>query len=429
MEASISDLVWARPVIQVRAATKNDSIAFNAVAVGRIPQNHASPDAGYSVDILDPILQYTPLFRFTQSTGFALFSSVTGVLASSIPIDLNLRTHFRRKLRDTSGSSGMYGDLSSYSQMVPPAFPSRDAVRAGLIRDIGVWQSRCADAVSSVHLQGDHLTASTFILQPRRMDRSNGQKSRNDVSQTTAGRSSLSPTMSANGVAYITQPTTDAAAHTEPALLNGPNGGSQLLRIIMQGIGTILPAAFQETLLGEEGVPEDEDQEIFYPVQGPLRDKVSPGTPLTDKCTADSLRGLWVGTYSTHGYELGIISIRYIWTKIHLADEIELEQIYDDPASADDADNAMPMFSREPLQVNLEGSIRRRRAIVEFVKLTGDANVPAVSACVSLTGDSRAEHLLAGSSQLGRHSADAAYRCGDRGRTRRRCGVAVERPA
>lgn len=135
--------------------------------------------------------------------------------------------------------------------------------------------------------------------------------------------------------------------------------------------------------------PHEEEPELFYPINGPLHTGPLPSIPLSEPVLASSLKGMWVGCYSAHGYEFGTIALRNVWTRIHTADEVALEQIYGDEEGDHDGAyfdgafdprqnlNADPRMAREPLVPGLDGSLRRRRTVLEFIKLTGDVNVPA----------------------------------------------------
>lgn len=104
--------------------------------------------------------------------------------------------------------------------------------------------------------------------------------------------------------------------------------------------------------------------ERFFPLQ-PLHYARGLPPDSTTSISPDHLRGLWVGTFGPHGQEYGYINARECETVAFHADEVDLEQMTPDPGQ---------------LQPNLQrGSSRSKRFVLEYVKITGDTNVPAGS--------------------------------------------------
>lgn len=349
----------------------------------RLPVDHPSPDAGYSVDILKPALQFTPLFNFAPGQGFALFSSITGVVAPSIPISLPLDYSRRRKLRDISGSSAASRNPPFSSDVEASSFPGKDAVYAGIIRNVDCWGSTGHDVNSSMRglkLEGRELTAAAFTMQPIRAPKtaSSGSASAFPFTRDALNRSASSVSTSDTGVQFIHQAPQNGnlPQADEPALLLAPNPATQFIQSILTGIGVNIPTSIRETLLGETGVPNDDDQEWFYPIMGPTHSPRERSTPADEPYPASALRGLWTGTYSTHGQEFGIISVRSVWAKPNMVNQVDLDRIYDGEGP-DDSPDADPSIAREALQPDLEGNLRRRTNIIEFIKVTGDTNVPS----------------------------------------------------
>ena len=329
----------------------------------RLPINHPSPDAGYSVDVLYPALSYSPVFRYTREEGFTLTASTVSTSTSTGQMDntkisLPIRRSHRRKLNDVAGTTEQAPNR--YSDEQGPSFPSRTAVRGNIVRPIALFGQNEGDS-GQVHLQDEYLTASCFTIQATRTSdrKSQGRAASNGSSMDYIYQER-------DGVQPDQQP-------PGPVLLSNP-GGNQLFRAFLEGIGAVLPPTVQDTVFGQNADDEDE-QELFYPIKGPLHYQPA-SKPESQPYAALDLEGTWVGGYSTHGYEFGRIVVRNTWTRIHTADEVALEQIYDDESV--DAGNADPSVAREPLMNStIEGSLRRRRTIVEYIKITGDVNVPA----------------------------------------------------
>lgn len=354
----------------------------------RLPINHLSPHAGLSVDVLYPVLQYTPVFCLTAERGFTLISAENGTLKPSIPIAVQLDRNLRRKLEDRSGDSDH--PPSRYSAEVGPCFPGHDAFSAGLLRGIEPWldidgamlaESR-KDTKSAVHLQGDMLTAPAFTLKARR-----AQPPADEVAHASSASAGLHhPESVGTNMQYIYQSRQPATPGTQeaPILLSNP-GGNQLFRAFLEGIGAVLPQQMRDALFDE---PDEHDlQEYFYPISRcPLADDRVDPRPVSKPVLAASLEGLWVGCYSTHGYEFGIINVRKVWMPTGISSDGRgiIEQFYHDQRYQED--NADLSVNREPLAPNLVGSTKILRTIIELVKVTGDVNVPAgqVSWCAVL---------------------------------------------
>lgn len=354
-------------------------IVLNHVA-HRLPSNHPSPDAGYSVDTLKPVLIYTPVFTYTHESGFSLVSTARGSVNPSLPIGVPLCFNTRRKVEDVPGNSDLMPRRYGYE--VGPSFPSRDAVRAHMIRSLNVWGQpvETPGAPGSVKLESDVLIAPAFSLQVKRDERPEQPPQPIPSTSQQTGSASQASTLP-NGMGMIQQAATSsvpsnapAAQQPQPQILLSNPGGNHLFRAFLEGIGVALPREMQESLF--QNTAEGQDRELFYPIPGPLPTDRPECTLLSEPARAASLKGLWAGSYSSHGHEFGRISLRTVWTRLHTADEVALEQIYDEDGALD-FDDADPSVAREPLAPNLEGSIRRRRVIVEYIKITGDVNVPA----------------------------------------------------
>lgn len=332
----------------------------------RMPVNHPSPDAGYSVDVLYPILKYTPIFRYTKEEGF-IFTGRNERNEQKTRISLPIRRRHGRRLHDTAGSTEQ--TPLRHSDDHGPAFPSRNAVRGNVLRTAEPFGD--TGCHSDIELWGTFLTASYFTIKA--------------INTTTNGAWA---SQGSNSMDYIYQEREEQAMDqdrdenggeppaTGPVLLGNP-GGNQLFRAFLEGIGAMLPPTMQDTIFGQQGSDEEDEQEVFYPIKGPSH-ALSPALSVMEDqpYRAIDLEGIWVGGYSTHGYEFGRMVVRNTWTRIHTADEVALEQIYDDEIV--DEGNAEPLLAREPLSTgNLDSALRRRRTIVEFIKITGDVNVPA----------------------------------------------------
>ena len=363
----VNSLIWVNG--RCRRQTPADIVTHHHRA--RVPENHPSPDAGYSVDILHPILEYTPIFTFTREAGFTLTSDNRGTLPPSVPITLPLDFARRRQLRDTAGSSSD-NSLSRTAER-GPSFPSRVAVRAGLLRSVSKWGQEVPDSTitGTPRLQGQFLTAPSFTLQAGRSDRAaegEVEIGQNGGSQAQTRR---------DGANIFYQNRLPSPQALQPDIILGNIGGNQLFRAFLEGVGAALPSAMRNTLFGDR--TNEEEHDFFYPIRGPHLQHSPPVTRMNGPVFACSLKGLWVGCYAAHGYEFGSIVMRNVWTRIHTADEVALEQIYDndDDEWQEDGTNAELGVVRETLAANLEGSIKRRRSILEFIKITGDTNVPA----------------------------------------------------
>lgn len=295
----------------------------------------------------------------------------------------------RRKLEDISGTSEH--PPSRYSMETGPCFPGHDAFSAGILRNVNAWDtgvnngdggaSRDAiDARDMIDLQGEVLTAPVFTL---KAVRANGPA--DEVASTSSGTlDAPQPPHGGSNMNYIYQSRTVPAAPPQPPILLSNPGGNQLFRAFLEGIGAALPQQMHDALFDE---PADQDpQEYFYPISRcPLPDDRIIPRPLSKPVLASSLEGLWVGCYSTHGYEFGIINIRNAWLPTRATEESSvIEQFYAEQRFQDG--NAVPCVNREPLAPNLAGSTKVLRTIIELVKVTGDVNVPAgqVSWCAVL---------------------------------------------
>lgn len=338
--------------------------------------------------MLLPVLQYTPVFCLTAERGFTLISSENGTLQPGIPIAVPLDPHLRRRLEDRSSDSDH--PPARYSPEVGPCFPGHDSYSAGLLRGVEPWSSNNSTVLTDstgtmkkpVQLEGDMLTAPAFTLKARRAQDANGE-----ISHTSGTSADASQSVSGgNNMDYIYQSRQPALSQAQqaPILLSNP-GGNQLFRAFLEGIGAVLPQQMRDALFDE---PDEQDlQEYFYPISRcPLADdKVEP-RPISKPVLAASLEGLWVGCYSTHGFEFGIINVRKVWmpTGISIDGRGIIEQFYHDQRFQEG--NAGLSVSREPLAPNLAGSTKVLRTIIELVKVTGDVNVPAgqVSWCALL---------------------------------------------
>lgn len=328
-----------------------------------------------------------------------------------------------------------------------PTFPSKDAVRGDALRSLAVWgegAGNIGSAGEAVSMQGDYLTAPCFSLQARRdstetplqQQAQNGNNSMDYIFQERSETVVDLWSDSGSDDDAIMPELEEAPAgngssqqHIPPtAFTVTGTGGNALFRAFLEGIGANLPPDVHENLIrqhqqhmqqhsppivgnGTGGAgpsrsssvaagdaatqqsplpsPREEESELFYPIQGPLHTGPLSSIPLDQPVLASSLKGMWVGCYSTHGYEFGTIALRNVWTRIHTADEVALEQIYGDEEGDHDGayfdgafdprqnGNADPRMAREPLMPGLDGSLRRRRTVLEFIKLTGDVNVPA----------------------------------------------------
>lgn len=353
----------------------------------RLPINHLSPHAGLSVDVLYPVLQFIPIFCLTPERGFTLISTDDGSPKPSLPISVPLDLAFRRELEDTSGTSEH--PPSRYSTEVGPSFPGHDAVSAGLLRSVTAWDSAGNDtsnqretSSNTVYLQGDMLTAPAFTLKARR-----AQPVGDEVASSTANSTNVrQPVHAGNNMDFIYQSReeTPLPVGQPPILLANP-GGNQLFRAFLEGIGAVLPHQMRDALFDE---PDERDlQEYFYPItRCPLPDDRIIPRPLSKPVLAASLEGLWVGCYSTHGFEFGIINVRNAWMPTEASSDGSsiIEQFYRDQRLQEA--NADLSVNREPLAPNLAGSTKVLRTIIELVKVTGDVNVPAgqVSWCAVL---------------------------------------------
>ena len=224
----------------------------------------------------------------------------------------------------------------------------------------------------TVELRGDYLTAPAFTLQVCRSAMpSNGLPLAGDpdpIQDRMDGEPSI-------GTSFIYQARPPNPPQRQPNIVLSNFGGSRLFRAFLNGVGAAVPSPISGPLSDEQ---EDEnEQEYFFPIRGPLPSHASTAASPQRAVLASSLQGLWAGCYAAHGYEFGTIVLRNVWTRLHTADEVALEQIYDDEGEEELEYSAEPSVVREPLATDLEGSIKRRRSILEFIKVTGDTNVPA----------------------------------------------------
>jgi hypothetical protein len=361
---------------------------FPSSFVCRLPINHNSPHAGLSVDILHPILRYTPIFCLTPEQGFTLVQTDNGTISPGAPISAPFDPAQQRKLDDTSGTSEH--PPSRYSLERGPCFPGRDAYNAGLLRSIDSWggQQTSDDSASTSHgwcpnLHNETLTAPAFTLKARRIngDEDKPQKEMLPINGTSEAQQAYTD---AHNMDYINQARRIAAPQRQAPILISNAGGNAMFRAFLEGIGAALPAHMHDALFDEPG---DQDlQEHFYPINRcPLRGVDYPFRPISKPALVTSLQGLWAGCYSTHGYEFGIINVRNVWMRTEsLGDSSIFERFYGEERM--EQDNSDPSVAREPLSQGLLGSTKVLRTIIEFVKVTGDVNVPAgqVSWCAVL---------------------------------------------
>lgn len=274
-----------------------------------------------------------------------------------------------------------------------PSFPGHDAYSAGLLRGVNVWDTAddqeedkplSGSSSSQVYLQGEMLTAPAFTLKARRATAAPAGEVVSDASSSSGLQQQPRHTGANMDYIYQSQQELPIQELQPPILLSNP-GGNQLFRAFLEGIGAVLPQQMQDALFDEPG--ERDSQEYFYPLSRcPLPDNVVVPRPLSKPVLAASLEGLWVGCYSTHGYEFGIINVRNAWlpTRVTADGSSIIEQYYQSQRFQEG--NADPSVAREPLAPNMAGSTRVLRTIIELVKVTGDVNVPAgqVSWCAVL---------------------------------------------
>ncbi|KAM0756226.1 hypothetical protein T439DRAFT_345058 [Meredithblackwellia eburnea MCA 4105] len=130
---------------------------------------------------------------------------------------------------------------------------------------------------------------------------------------------------------------------------NNERGGGQ--NLVFQLGSRRTPPVFSQRL---ELRSSSLDSETFFPVHPPHR-RLSSTSPLTvdpsGEILASSLEGMWCGTYGAHGLELGHLVVRCF--------------LPEDPEKPYGEDCPRPLPNPH-----------RGRRVLEFVKLTGDPNVP-----------------------------------------------------
>lgn len=130
---------------------------------------------------------------------------------------------------------------------------------------------------------------------------------------------------------------------------------------VVRGLAEALPMVFQWTPDNTRNTDAFSEQmagsgETFIPI-------VDPGQPPRLQRAASihpkDVRGIWSGNYGPHGVEFGYINLRTVLVEKY-GDEVDIASIAEDDGSIPDDD---PTYTK--------------RQILEYVKLTGDYNVPS----------------------------------------------------
>ncbi|GAA97377.1 uncharacterized protein L969DRAFT_94434 [Mixia osmundae IAM 14324] len=325
-----------------------------------LPLDHPSPDRGYSIDVLDPTFQHVTLFTIHPEHGVTLNARPDPRASQPFIFDA-LRPVSLEVAYDVLGVPVSAGSTvtSLFTGEKQTPFPTIYIAESGILRPF----------------EGDVNRITEDDMQEPYFARDSRQLQCPHLAFTPRYTKSDEPSNPAMPLADNGGPRMLFQTGNVPQWIDQPPELPQLIHMFNGGNG---PEAIRMNIhrrlnAQSRGRFMTSDAELFMPIRAPSDPVLTmPGNELR----AIDLTGLWVGTYSVHGLEFGYINVKEVQSIVHAVDEIDLEELPFDGSST-----SLPLHNVHDAPPRLgSASLRptrmRRRHVIEFIKVTGDLNVP-----------------------------------------------------
>lgn len=328
---------------------------------------HHSPDSGLEVDFFEPYYQFTPFFAIDPILKAKLIFEYWNVKVAIYPdaYSASISLNFQKEYRTEDNTFRVGEDAFTYNSLFRRRqlhrFPTRKVLNSGTLRPpFGEF----SDLVSLPVAQADVICTSAFFW----------SLNTDSLAKAECDSPPLSPAPTPVSWANFIYQSTATAVHPQTTLPWGSpayisSAGNGLPRLVQSAMTTnsrgqmMNRGMFYKNLSNTNILTHTMTVENNVPIHSPLSTFQAHHRLSVEShnVKAADLQGLWVGTYGPHGCEFGYISVR--------RERLPPNEPFDSALELED----------EPLEDvldSLASNVPHRR-IVEYVKMTGDANVPS----------------------------------------------------